>query len=86
MPLLRQLSASYCGDLGSFPGKTKGNLQWTKVAVRQAFLQVLWYYYASCEATTVTVTISGTIGPFEAIVPRYLVSPLSHNQDKRVQS
>ena len=54
--------------------------------MRQAFLQALWYYYASCEATTVTLIISGTIDPFEAIVPRYLVSPHSHNHDKRVQS
>jgi len=71
---------------GLIPRLVQGQFAVGKVAVRQAFPQVLWYYCASCEATSVTVIISGTIGPFEAIVPRYLVSPLSHNHDKRVQS
>jgi hypothetical protein len=55
------------------------------VVLRQAFLQVQGHYCASCYAASATVIIGGTIGPFEAVVPRYLVSPHSHNQDKRVQ-
>lgn len=64
----------------------QGQFAMNKDALRQACLEVLGYYSASCEATSATVIISGTIGPFEAIVPWYLVSPLSHKHDKRVQS
>lgn len=69
---------------GLIPRIVQGQFAMDKVAVRQAFLQLLWYYCAICEATSVTVIIRGMIGWFEAIVPRYFLSPLSQNHDKRV--
>jgi hypothetical protein len=57
-----------------------------KVVLRQAFLQVQWYCCTSCCTVNATLMIGGTIGPFEAVVPGYLVSPHSHNQDKKISA